>query len=514
MKQIISKIKRIDLTKVWTLLFIAVFSWIISFSILNSNITYSFDPFFLVIFIVLILLLLIYSYRYCTKRWNSLSDKKTTKFLMIAMIIMTILQLIIGYLVRTNPSWDLGINMRAAREIVQYGHMVKETGYYLIAPNNILNALFLALIYKIGTIFHISMGNMMPLIANVLIMQLAFYFLFKVSRKIYGNVVTCMLAIFVLLFVPFYAYAPICYTDTLSMFLPILFLYLFLRENETPKKSNLNIKYYVLMGLCCLISFHLKVTALIMMIAIVIEWILSRGIKKTYRPILLIVIVFLTSNFIYISILDHSKVIGLNYKELQTVPYTHWIMMGMTEKGMYSQKEWDYTLSFPTRKSREQANISVIKQRLKDYGIQGYIKFLNNKATNSTWGDGTYDFPSILKSYTIDWNIMHEFFLSNGRYFELSKYYYQTYHFVMLICILFASISIFFKREKSEVRVARLSIFGLLIFLLIWETRSRYMLNYIPIYLFVGMAGLTYLSNQINYLSKIFFKEDNYDKKM
>ena len=36
----------------------------------------------------------------------------------------------------------------------------------------------------------------------------------------------------------------------------------------------------------------------------------------------------------------------------------------------------------------------------------------------------------------------------------------------------------------------QLAVFGLFLFLLIWETRSRYLVNFVPVFLLLGADGL------------------------
>ena len=102
--------------------------------------------------------------------------------------------------------------------------------------------------------------------------------------------------------------------------------------------------------------------------------------------------------------INKTNIINMKYKDTQVVPFTHFIMMGMTGSGAFSAEEWQYTFSFSDKNSRKEANINKIRERLSAYKVQGYIKFLSQKATNQTWGNGTYDFETVLNSYNIDKN--------------------------------------------------------------------------------------------------------------
>ena len=45
--------------------------------------------------------------------------------------------------------------------------------------------------------------------------------------------------------------------------------------------------------------------------------------------------------------------------------------------------------------------------------------------------------------------------------------------------------------------VTNISIVGIILFLLLWETRSRYLVNYVPIFIINAYIGLFALSNYI-----------------
>jgi len=74
--------------------------------------------------------------------------------------------------------------------------------------------------------------------------------------------------------------------------------------------------------------------------------------------------------------------------------------------------------------------------------------------------------------------------------------------FLIIISILY---SIKHSEKKEILNIGRLSMFGLLLFLLMWETRSRYMLNYIPIYILITISGIIDLSKNTKAIKEILF---------
>ena len=52
--------------------------------------------------------------------------------------------------------------------------------------------------------------------------------------------------------------------------------------------------------------------------------------------------------------------------------------------------------------------------------------------------------------------------------------------------------------EKNEyLDIGKLAIIGIILFILIFEGRARYLVNYIPIFIFIGVDGLKISLNKI-----------------
>ena len=67
--------------------------------------------------------------------------------------------------------------------------------------------------------------------------------------------------------------------------------------------------------------------------------------------------------------------------------------------------------------------------------------------------------------------------------------YYAADGYQLLLWILCAAggLLAFLRRDERGVAI-RLACFGLLLFLLIWEARSRYLVNFLPLYLLCALA--------------------------
>ena len=190
--------------------------------------------------------------------------------------------------------------------------------------------------------------------------------------------------------------------------------------------------------------------------------------------------------FSYPFFVNKTGILPFKIQDAGEIPYTHWVMMGMSKEGEggYLWEDLKYTLSFETKEERKNANILEIKKRLNNFGVDGYAKFLLNKAS-MTWGDGTYFAPQKLNRQPVRTTVLHQIVLPDSKYY---KYYYNfcfSFQFLFLIAMIFKNIINFQETKIDKINFVNLAIFGLFLFLLLWETRSRYIVNFIPLFVLI-----------------------------
>lgn len=282
--------------------------------------------------------------------------------------------------------------------------------------------------------------------------------------------------LFGIMSVPIMLYIPICYTDTFSMpfIMAILCLLIWGRDNLPQLEKKHYIIYGIVLGLLTFVAVSLKTTSLILIIAASIF--LLPKLKKKFIPIListsLIIVPFWGIWCGYEnSVLDSNK----------RVPLTHWIMMGAIGDGGWNQQ--DYINTFNAINSGEnvvQQNLNTTSERFDTLGLDGYLSVLGRKIS-TTWGDGTFYAPYKLYLGGASQNDFQRTFIAGTSH---SKQTYKILNIVWLTALLlicFYSIKNIFKDEDIFFNIIKLAIVGLFIFLLIWETRSRYVINYLPL---------------------------------
>ena len=467
----------------------------------NKSLVVVENPIYEIISFLIITIIFILIYKFALKKIdNKTSLKKEIIIVSIISIIFIGFQLVYAYFMTLYPAWDWNDVMDAARTYVVNSKEAVNWEYFKMFPNN--NALLYIeiIIFKILKLFGlmtIKKSIFFTVLLNVFCIDLSVLFLYLTVRELFGKKNAIFSLIICMFSYAFYCYIPVFYTDTTTMFFPILMIFLYVKYNK-----NKNLRYLIILAIVSLIGYKIKPTVIITLIAIIFDFIFRNKPKDYYKGL----ICFATSFIICFSIIYFMEVrfsifpydVKNNDGE---IPYTHWIMMGMTERessqsgrnfiGWYNPDSVEITLAEKTTAARKKVNIKQIKKQFKDYGVVGYISFLYRK-TLFTWSDGTFYAPKLVVSdpvlYTNKDNFVRNITTTTG------KYIYYTFRQnigMFLFMYLFILIGVFknIRKKDNKFNYVYLSVFGLLLFLLIWEDSSRYLITYIPVILLCTING-------------------------
>ena len=247
-----------------------------------------------------------------------------------------------------------------------------------------------------------------------------------------------------------------------------------------------------------------------MLIAIGIDIIMRYKFKEYFKQILVMLIVILLFNGLYTVFEYRLPVFNFDVSNNdKLIPYTHWIMMGLGRResgidgrdfiGSYSKDAYDLTLSYDNVSDRKAANIEEIKNIIfKKYGIKNYLLFLYDKAL-FVWSDGTYYAPAFLREnpFVTKENIFSSLFHSDGKNVRYMFNENISMSLVMYFMFLVSSLGHVITK-KNIISVTHIAIFGMFVFFLIWESSSRYLVNYVPIFLVCTINGFDLFNNLIN----------------
>jgi hypothetical protein len=375
-----------------------------------------------------------------------------------------------------TPSWDFGAVINSAKLFVESGEIGE---YFTIYPNNILLVCILALIGKISTPDLINFQ-----VFNVIVITISQYLIYRIAKRVAGVAVGIASLLVSVLFFPYIFFAPIVYTDTISLIFLLLPLHILVN-----KKGEFRGHFLIVISASILFSFGmlLKGSLVIFLIAFSIVLFLNqKKWKKLYFIIPFIILLIVKSLFnssIYqFEILDKVNV------EQKSMPLTHWIVMGQNKNkfGKYSQDDVVWTKDLLRKYPREvvsQVHYQELKNRISEKGLMGNISF-NIEKIGHTWTDGTY--YSLNKLRRIPEHPENFTHLTTQTLGHLIQGYARVQHLMLLIGLLFF---LKLKNKNSFATFAMLSLIGFFLFFIIWETRSRYLVSLTPIIIMMSCMG-------------------------
>ena len=246
------------------------------------------------------------------------------------------------------------------------------------------------------------------------------------------------------------------------------------------------------MSILLFVGMKIKMTVIFILVGFIFYYFIKHKFKLLFSFCAIFLVSYLCLNSIYQSQVVNRQSFAFKVNDYGSIPITHWIMMGIEDKnadnssrnsyGGYNENDYKLTQSYTSASESVSMHFNEIKRRLKLYGVVGYFDYLTKKAVNA-WGDGSYFVQVALGMNHFNNNTsIQNFFIGNSNdiilYFEISV----QMAFLFIICF---SSWYCLKHRCTDTLIEHVAIFLLFIFLLFWENRSRYLYNYIPLFIIV-----------------------------
>lgn len=473
------------------LIFIIIFFCSLGY---DSNVYYHDNVFLSLIFSVITLIVWTVIYWIVYKKLKIPSERFEIIFLIIYFFIVSLLQITVLKQLSVAPGWDFGMVFSNAKSFVYTG--VREINvypeYFQFFPNNIMLFVFEVIFIKIGSLFHIE-AIYSAYIMNIVFIDMALLLLYLTIRKISNSKNAMFGLILTLFFLSLFLYTPIIYSDTMTLFIPVGFVYLFSLKDDKKVISKRNIIIFILIGILLFLGKELKITSLIIFIALTIGYFIVKFKLIKFVNIGISLSVLIICELLFkITIVNNDK-FQFQVNDYGSVPVTHWVMMGVEDinvdnsgrnsYGGYNEADYKLTESFKSGKDAIRFNLTETKNRISKMGINGYTDYLVRKSIN-TWTDGYY-FSNVKLSINSNHqdSLLYKLLLANSKSTEIFRAISQGIQYAFVI-ILLVSCILKVKLYKNF-DYLKLAVIGLVIFFLLWENRSRYIFNYIPIFILI-----------------------------
>jgi hypothetical protein len=286
-----------------------------------------------------------------------------------------------------------------------------------------------------------------------------------------------------ILLLPLLLYSPIYYTDTLSAVFVALSFFILMKLYKGCKHPRI---LALMLGIACFFGMQVKATAVILVIAVAIVMLLKLKYEMIPRYLAIMTIAIL--GFVPLTLAWNSFRDGQSSHPEMAVPIAHYVAMGLKGDGGFNDEDAsDAARVIAEGGDIKQFETDKIKQRLADYGVGGYMVFAARKISY-TWGDGMYYAQNKLSRNPYDSSSLIANFIY-GEHREATAFVTGAVHLMMLLLFVYAG----WKTLKSfnpVVAILKLCVCGVFIFFIIWEARSRYLLNYLPLFTILEFAFL------------------------
>lgn len=387
-----------------------------------------------------------------------------------------------GMELKVYPGWDFGSVYQGAVEIAEDGVFSDNSNWYFTTyPNNVAVCMFLAAFFSIFG----SLGSYITLgiLLNIFLILLGMVFTYILAEKLYGSRTAFLVILCCTLFLPFYMHAPIFYTDTFALpFVTGTFLSYQYRKRDS--------RWLLLTAAVLAAGYKVKGSLGVILIALLIHiWLHREGAAERVKKSLLLLIPFLLLAGFLTVVPQKLPFFDASEKEKNEFPVEHWLAMGLVDSGGYNADVYWMTASTEGKEAKKEVDRQFIRDTLEEYGVSGMLDHLKKKI-EFTWGDGVYFAPEKLKRDPIKQSFLHSWLLYDGADYQKTYLYCSAVQLLFLGGILLSVLCSFLRRgELREIQAMQLAVFGLFLFLLLWETRSRYLVNFVPVFLLLGADG-------------------------
>ena len=519
-------LKKITLPKVVSTFFSILFIIaVVNTIFFNKTTTIDFSPTIMLVGVIVVYIVMFLvrkiGLRFCNV-WDKLIQGVIKNKKLLALFVFLVQIFIISMAYR-NCGFDCGYVVIHARKLLigETTDGIFDLSYFSNYTNNLtLLYLFKYMYQFIGLFFEITEENIFLITAifNVIMIDVAMIALIKICKKLFSKNVTALVILFSVPLIMFNPYMIVAYSDTISMCMPVLIFYLYLKIKENKKTQYL---YAFLEGLLLFWGYYIKPTVLIIGVAIIVTEIFFskfsdiRNIfsKKFIFKHMARLVAFSLSIVISFGALSSFKKNELEKLipdwifELNSVPPTHFLMMGLNQQeqpgkgknttvyGSYYVPDVFGTLGIKGKENKKHYNLSVVKKRLEDYKVSGYIDFLYKKFT---WiiSDGTFFYGQEGGFYNFDFINKSRGARKVQKYFDINSNFYQNYEanaFQIIWVVLLVGIVFSLGKYDKNIITMKITILGIIMFILLFEGRSRYLYSYIPFFIMIGVTGISEL---------------------
>lgn len=379
-----------------------------------------------------------------------------------------------------KQSWDPGELYKLSTAVAAGDGLSPDDGYYYYFsayPFQVFMGYFNG--YYLKVMHHLcGLGDLkLLLLLNAFYANGAIFFTYLTVRRIFSKKNAMYLLWMVPFFLPLLLYIPVVYTDTSSLFYlagAFFFSTLFLRERRSLKWTSL---WAGLFMIFMTMASLFKVTSAIYLVAVFLYLLL---VKKTFRLKRIIVLTVATLVIMLPIRVAVGAFTDLRVNQDLEYPKIHWVFMGMYGRGGFNY--YPSRLIYDVQQDSGDVTATIteeIKKTAQERGVAGFAELYSDKLSD-TWNDGSYYVFDKLSREPLNAESSVYVFVMNEHQ-SLLRYVLDVVAISRMILLFMAALMM--RKKRDWAAPLKMALIGVMLFFLVWETRSRYILNFLPLFL-------------------------------
>ena len=410
-------------------------------------------------------------------------------------VIYFIVALLLAARLRFEPSYDLEAIYRGGLDWALKGDLTHTSTptfdartYFYYYPNNIGGAALLAVFFSIVHWLGFEDYFWAACCLNACLTACTIVVTALAGRKLGGEQMGLMAAVGLLATPPLWFAAAVFYTDFLSLLFPVLAFWLFLSGLEKTDVRHAAM-WYLGAGLSAGMGMLLKPTVGIVLIAaclILFLW------QRPLHGVVFLLCALCGAGMFQI-LLDkavYPAQLDKNTAQQMGTPMLHWTMMSMQGYGGFSPEDEQFTRSFQDPKERREQVAIRLKERIQAMQMPDMLRLVRRKM-EKCFCNGTYDLHAFLDDYPVHETKLRDFLLLGSEGYPPYKRLCNGVELGLFLLSLLGSAALCVKKQVDyRALVPPLCILGLAMFLCLWETNARYIVNYLPMLALCAAQGM------------------------
>lgn len=409
------------------------------------------------------------------------------------LIALFAVQIALAYLLEYTPSGDNFMLYNGSQMMAADGNFDRypDFGLYLARYKNQWGFfLMLTGFYKLLAALGIA-ATFMPLaLVQAVLYTAGVCAGLRIAKRLGGVRGEMMFLLMMICCLPVYPAAGVLYTDTFSLPFVLMAPDFALRAAD-GQDARARMTNALICALLCVLGGQIKMTVMIVLMAAAIVWVIKMPLKQGIACALMAA-VLAAGGQAAVKDAMLSGPVDPDVHAQQYTPPIHWIMMSIpTGDNPYGGVTGDYgiTWGMMDEGASREAIMDSIYTRMKDriYTLRYPNRLMAAalRKNSNAMGDGAFGMTEMLDDGPVRRNIISEFVLEDGRYFTGTRSFCTG---VWMAYVVLACIGCVRDIRRRDVRAAMgyIAMFGMMLFLMIWEARGRYVFGFVPVMLLLA----------------------------